>query len=294
MNLNELKALSVSMKDTFTKPLEAKTQTTADTAGETLEWDLGIDKMFLFGIDLMCAKSTDGTLHDKIAQVTLTVDGSKTILNPIGEIIKAQALLAGKKPSTGFYPFDIADPQTGVDPLWQNHYSSVKLTVKVAAGGTGVKNVITPTLRRGQRISYPKLLDTAQSKLQVELMGTKKTYGTDTGEKEYDHQRGQVVAGYFFVMEDNGTLSNTVFDKLTLQLNGDRGREIVIENLSIAQMREYNTVQAKGNALPTGIVYLPLSPPLKTTDYSSIKTLLNIPTAGTNIAVTVLENQIFG
>ena len=291
MDFKVLEKLGVVSKDLFTKPLAPKTQATANTAGEVVEWDLPMDMLF-YGVDLVNTSSVDGALLDKISQVTLTLDGSKPIRNLTGDMLKALALLRGKKPSTGYYPLNIVDEQLGTDPIYLKQFSSCKLSVTVAAGGSSIKNIVTPVLRLGARSSYGKQLST--SKLLVELMGTAKSYGTDTGDQEYEHQRGQNVAGYLYFMADNGSGSNGIFDTMSLQLFNDSGRQIVFEQLPVTVQRETNTNQAGGNALATGLVYVPFVPNLKTTDYSTIKSILHIPSAGTKAQVTVLERQVFG
>ncbi len=163
-------------------------------------------------------KNTDGSLVDNITQVDLILDGSKVIRNISGAFLKAIAYLKGYKPSTGFYPVSIVDEQLGTDPLYLPNYSSLTLKVTVAAAGSGVKNVVTPTLLLGDRSSYSKLLDTQTSKLLVETMGTKKQYGAVTSEQEYEHQKGQYIVGYLMQMADNDTASNTIFNKYSLKV----------------------------------------------------------------------------
>lgn len=289
-----LSKLGVTTKDTFKQTLPAKTQATANTAGESVEWDIPMD-MFLFSIDLKCTQDTDGALADKISQVDLILDGSKTIRNISGNFLKAIAYLRGYKPSTGFYPISVVDEQLGTDPLYLPNYSSLKLKVTVAAAGSGVKAVITPTLQLGARSSYAKLVDTKTTKLLVETMGTTKAYSTNTGNQEYEHQRGQVIAGYLYQMADNGSASATIFSKYSLQLSSAlQGHQKIAEEVDIATLKENNTEEARGNALPTGVFYVPIRDTLKTTDYTSIKAILYIPSAGTNAQLTVLERQIFG
>jgi hypothetical protein len=288
-----LKQLGVTTKELYIPTLSPKTQPTADTAGEVLEWDLGTDQ-FGYDITLKCAKSTDGALADNIASVSIVLDGSKTIREIPGAFLKAIALLRGAKPSTGFYTISIGDEILATDPLFLKNYSSCVLKVKVAAAGSGVKNVVTPTVNYGSRSSYSRLVDTAASRLNVELIGVTQPYGANTGKVMYEHQRGQIIAGYLYLLADNGTPSNTVFSTYTLKLSSENGHKTIHEDVDIATIREWNTQEAGGNALPTGVIYIPIPDTLKTIDYTAIKAYFNIPTAGTNAQITALERQIFG
>lgn len=293
MKFSFLKELDVQTQDLHSQPLASQTQTTANTADETVTFDLPMD-MLLFGLDLMCAKDTDSTLQDKIKEIELKLDGSKVLHNLSGDMLKAISYLNGKKPSTGFYNLSIADPYLKCDPLYLKQYSSAKLKVTVAAGGEGVKNVITPTLQLGARQSYPKLPDLAQSRLLVQTFLPQKAYGANTGKQEYEHMRTQNVEGYLYELGDNGTLSNTAFNYLTLKLFSPTGTLTPIEEVSIAQLREWSAQESNGNALPTGLVYVPFPDKLKTTQFSNVKSYLNVASAGTNVQAKVLERYTLG
>lgn len=293
MKFSFLKALGVQTQDLHSQPLASQTQANANTADEYVTFDLPMD-MLLYGIDLICAKDTDSTLQDKIKEIEIKLDGSKVIHNLTGDMLKAISILNGKKPSTGFYNISIADPYLNCDPIYLKQYSSCKLKVTVAAGGTSVKNVITPTLQLGARQSYPRLSDLGASRLLVQTFLPQRAYGTNTGEQEYDHMRTQNVEGYLYELGDNGTLSNTAFSKLTLKLFSPNGVLTPIENVSIAQLREWSAQEANGNTLPTGLVYVPFPDKLKTSNFSNVKSYLNVASAGTNVQAKVLERYTLG
>lgn len=290
---NHLKKLGVVDTEMYEQPLAAKTQATANAAGEKLTFDLPCDQL-LYGIDLKCAKDTDDSLASNISEIELKLDGSKTIRNLSGAMLRALNIIDHQKASTGFYRLPIAHPELGADPIPLNQFSSCQLTVTVAAAGTSTKNVVTPVLQLGARASYPKLSDIGLGKVLVETFLPKKSFSTNTGEQEYEHMRANEVLGYLYECFDDGTLSDTEYNYLTLELWNKSGKKTLKEKLPFAQLKEQNTIDALGNALGTGIFYLPFSSKLRTTDYTSIKSILNIPIAATNAQVRVLERYMLG
>jgi hypothetical protein len=284
-----LKSLGVSTKDLESKALASKTQATANTAGETVTFDFPMDEL-LYGIDLQCYKDTDSTLVDNITEIELKLDGSKVVRNLTGNMIKAKALLAHKKSSTGYYRLDIADPTVGADPIPLKSFSSLQLKVTFAAGGSSVKNVVVPTLQLGSDKSYTKPL----SKVLVETFLPQKAYGTNTGDQEYQHMRTQDIIGYIYELADNGSNSNTAITQLTLKLFSSQGTLTPIDHVTVLQLREKNTQASNGNALATGLVYVAFPDALRTGQFTNVNSYLYVPSAGTNVQAKVLESYLLG
>jgi hypothetical protein len=292
-NTQALEKLGISTQDLHSKPMASKTQTTANTAAEYVEFEVPMD-MLLYGFMLKTTKDTDGTAGDFIKQVTVTLDGSKVILDAYGTMLKAIQLLKGKKPSTGFYPYDFADEVLKTDPIYLKQFSSCTIKVIFSAAGSGVKAVCTPILMLGARSSYPVLSDFAGAKLLVRTFLPTKSYGTDTGEQEYVHMRTKDVCSYIFAMADNGTLSATLYTYYTLKLFSAGGELTPHEKIPITHIIEENTEQAGGNALTTGLIYVPFPDKLKTKNFTNVHSYLNIASAGTKAQLTCLETYILG
>ncbi|MGD6808561.1 MAG: hypothetical protein ACQCN3_02570 [Candidatus Bathyarchaeia archaeon] len=290
---NLLRKLGIVDTELYEQPLTAKAQATANTAGEKITFDVPCDQL-LYGIDFKCAKDTDGALASNITEVELKLDGAKTIRNLSGAMLRAENIIDHQKGSTGFYHLPIAHPELGADPISLNQFSSCQLTLTVGAAGSGVKNNVTPVLQLGSRSSYPKLSDIGLGKVLVEQFLPQKAYGANTGEQEYEHMRANEVLGYMYELGDNGTLSDSAFSYLTVQLWNSKGKKTLKEKVPFAQIKEQNTVDAFGNALGTGIFYVPFPSKIRTTDYTSIKSLLNIASAGTNCQARVLERYMLG
>ena len=293
MDFNWLKKLQVSTKDLSLQPMESKTQATAATAGESVTFSLPMD-MLLYGIDLMCTADTTGALADKITEVELKLDGSKTIRNLSGNMLKTIATMYGKKPSTGFYPIYIVDAVLDTDPIPLKQFSSCTLKVTVGAAAAGIKNVITPTLQLGARQSYGKLSDFQNGSILVETFLPQAVYGANLGDLMYEHMRSQNVYGYIIETGDADTLADTTFDQYTLKLFSANGVLTPFDHVTLAQLKEWNTQENNGNALPTGVFYIGIPDALKTRDYTNIKSYFHATVAGTNKQVKVLERAKFG
>lgn len=285
--------LGINTQELHAKPMASKTQATANTADEYVEFELPMD-MLLYGFSLKTTQDTDGAAGNFIKQVTVTLDGSKVILDATGDMLKAIELLKGKRPSTGYYPYNFADAELNTDPIYLKQFSSATVKVVFSAAGASVKAVCTPVLSLGSRASYPKLADFQAARLLIRTFLPTKSYGTDTGDLEYAHMRTQNVASYLFALADNGTLSGTLFGKYTLKLFSPSGELVPFENVPISHIVEENTNQANGNALTTGLVYVPFPDKLKTKQFTNVNSYLNVASAGTKAQITCLETYVLG
>lgn len=288
-----LKSLGVVSKDLYAEPMNPKTQATANTAGESVTFDLPTDQL-LYWIDLKVAKDTDASLVSNITEIELKLDGSKVVRNLSGAMLRAMNIYDHNKGSTGFYRLPIALPELGADPIPLNQFSSCTLKVTVAAAGDSTKNVVTPVLQLGARQSYPKLGDLGLGKVLVETFLPQKSYLTNIGEQEYEHMKANDVIGYLYELGDNNVLSDTAISYLTLELRNKTGKLTPCSKVPLAQIKEWNTIEANGNALGTGMFYLPFPDTIRTSDYTTVKSLLNIASAGTNVQARVLERYLLG
>lgn len=292
-NTKILEDLGISTQDLHAKPMASKTQTTANTADEYVEFELPMD-MLLYGFMLKTTQDTDGVAGDFIKEVIVTLDGTKVILDATGNMLKAIQLLKGKKPSTGFYPYDFADSDVKTDPIYLKQFSSATVKVIFSAAGASVKAVCTPTIYQGTRASYPKLSDFATARLLIRTFLPQKAYGTNTGDQEYAHMRTQNVKSYLFEMADNGTLSATAFANYSLKLFSANAELTPYDKIAISHIIEENTEQAGGNALATGLMYVPFPDSLKTRQFTNVNSYFNVASAGTNVQLKCLETYVLG
>jgi hypothetical protein len=272
-------------EETYISELAPKTQQTANTA-ETLQFDLPPDQG-IAGIDLTNKKDTDGTLVDNIKEVRLTLDGVKTFKKLTGPMLKALSILALNPCDTGHYVIPILDDKIKSDPIpGNNSFNSIVLEIDVAAAGASTKNVITPTLTRvtSKGYSFP-----AAPKILVEKYNKKWQFGTLTGNQEVLHDRAWTSYGYLLQLADNDVLSDTAFDKYTLELINSNVDKTLINAVSLAKIKQMNKQMTNGVALPTGLFYIPFPDGLKVKDYTTVRSLIHNTSAGTNIQAQVLE-----
>ncbi len=105
---NWLKNLGVNSKDLYKESLDPLTQTTANTAGESVTFKLPLDQL-LYGISIATTKDTDGSLGDFIKEIEFKLDGARVVRNLSGGMIKAINYLDHRKTSTAYYFLKIAD-----------------------------------------------------------------------------------------------------------------------------------------------------------------------------------------
>lgn len=134
--------------------------------------------------------------------------------------------------------------------------------------------------------------DISNFRVLVEKVAKTESYGANTGEQEYEHERAYKVFGYLYDMDDNGTRSDTKFDVFDLEARTKEKQIILKDKMSIAGLKAMNNAMFQ-QALDTGFAYLDFAPKgLDTSVYTSLKTKPNIPTAGTNIKLKTVERYI--
>lgn len=260
-----------------------KDQATANKA-ETITYNLPRTKL-VYGLDLQVTKDTDSTLVDNIDEIRVLLNGNLIIKKYSGAIAKAIALLNGQKCSTGFYKIYFVDPKLGGSPIPADALSSFTVEIDVLDGGVGVKNRVTPTLLEGFKESFPNALN----QILVEKYSIQEDYGTATGEKPYDHERTQDILGLIYDLADDGARSDTRFSYLTLEGKSRTEEVTPYFKLALAQLKELNTQENNGNALATGIFALTFPEGFSSYRFTQLRTLLNIPIAGTAAQAKVIE-----
>jgi len=116
-------------------------------------------------------------------------------------------------------------------------------------------------------------------------------YGTGTGWQEYEHERAYKVFSYIYAMDDNGTLSDTKFDQIKVVGRNPTGEMIITDQILIDTLQAENKATII-EAIDTGFAFLQWADGFPTADFTNLKTMLNIPTAGTNIGLRCMERYI--
>ena len=108
---------------------------------------------------------------------------------------------------------------------------------------------------------------------------------------DFDHERAYRQYGYLYTVDDDGTLSDTEFDMLTLQGIKRDGEHRLVDEQYMTHIKEMNKV-AYQNALGTGFFYLEFPNGYDSGQYTTLLSKLNIPTAATNAGLRVLERYL--
>ena len=133
--------------------------------------------------------------------------------------------------------------------------------------------------------------DLGDWKILVEKVSSWSKYGTDIGWQEKEHERAYKIFSYIYAFDDDGTLSDTAFNKLKLLGRHPKGENIIADEILIAVLQAEN----KGTIIEdidAGFAFLQWAKGFPTKDFSSLYSKLNIATAGTNVGVRVMERYI--
>jgi len=228
-----------------------------------------------------------GTLADDLTSLALEAPSGE-IKHMTADMNKALAIATGqgKALSTGFYLITFSDPRIPeAMPLPGWLFKPLNLVmVDNAPAGSNYHHVIISVLES----FVPQGIDISKWKVLYERYFTDESYGTATGEKPYDHEVTRNVYGYLYEMDDDGTLDNDIFNKLKIVGEKPGAEHVPVDNQWISHIREENAMQA-GVALPTGFFYVAWPKGYDTGQYKSLKSIVNIPTAGTDAGLRVLE-----
>jgi hypothetical protein len=263
---------------------------------------------FIFGILLRWAAGTlnagtyDAGAGDlAINTVQLVGDGNKYFKNYDWTFMQ-EVMKMNREPATagsttaGFAKMYFVDPrilEAKPLPSWLFTNLSLKLNFNDVTGFTTgaasetVASKIHVTLLEGMYDNQ----DLSNWRVLVEKFPIHKKYGTNTGEQLYQHERSYKTFDLLYRADDNGTASNTAFDYMYLKARTRKG-ETVLENKSyVADIREFNYNEFR-TAMATGHWALSYPTGLPTHRYTSLDSYLDIPSAGTNVGVKVLERYI--
>ena len=288
-NLQQQKALEP--EELLPRRLPPQASGTVATA-QTFDFNVPTDHfihalLIAIGEDTNAGVEYAGTLADDLTDLSLILNGNNYVKELTADMAKAISIMNKNVMSTGYYMLYFTDPkipQAKPIPAWL--FSSIILRLKDNAPSASNYHHVHATVIQSKRHDI-----TGDWKLLVEKYLRHQKYGTNTGWQDYSHERAYNVLGYVYAMDDDGTLSNTAFDKLKIISQSGAGELRPFDEAYITHLREQDKVEYQ-NALPTGFVSVEFPSGLPTHKYSSLKSQLNIPSAGTNVGLRVVERYV--
>ena len=259
---------------------------------ETFDFQLPTDHfihalLIAIGEDTNAGVEYAGTLADDITDISLILNGNNFIKELTGDMVKAISIMNKNLCATGYYKLFMTDPkipQAKPIPAWL--FSSIILRIKDNAPAASNYHHIHVKVLQSKRKDI-----TGDWRLLYEKYLRYQKYGTNTGWQDYEHERAYNILGYLYAMDDNGTLSDTIFDKLRVISQSGAGELRPFHEDYIPFLQEEDKMEYQ-QALPTGFVSVEFPAGLPSYKYSSLKSQLNIPTAGTDARLRVVERYV--
>jgi len=277
-------------------------------AGESVVGALPTDH-FLHALKMRVVKGTlsGGTSPEWVAgaedhlvkNITLFAEGGKYFKKMSWTEMQQLCIANLEKQSAGHGKFFFRDPKIEeAQPLPTWRFTSLTLEVEWESltdtaittgdptGQVGTKLILTGIESDwdGEKIANWPVL--------IEVVRTKHDFGTNTLYQVINHERANVVVAYLYAIDDNLTMSDTIIDKLRIIGRKAGGTIIPYDEIELADVKEENKNAYQGNALATGYYMIEFPGGLNTRDFTSLKSELNIPTAGTKVGVRVMERYV--
>lgn len=272
---------------TWQRPLKRYTSAVAATA-ETFYIDVPRDH-FIHEIIIRIGGST-GVLADALADIKLVGNGSKYLKDSFGlaSFFKQVERMNQRRHVTGIYHLVFSDPAIPeAQPLPSWIFTSLQLILtNTAPTGTDKHNIDVTLVESAYRNE-----DLNNWKILVEKVLLWKKYGTSTGWQEYEHERAYKVFSYIYAMDDNATLGDAVFNKIKVVGRNPSGEMILTDEIFVEVLQAENKGTIIQDIEP-GFAFLQWLTGFPTANFTNLKTLLNIQTAGTNKGVRVMERYI--
>jgi hypothetical protein len=227
-------------------------------------------------------------LVNDLTNIQLIANGNKYIKDGTASMFKQVMKINRRKPATGVYEIFFTDPKiSDAQPLPSWIFTSLvlKLTDDAPAESNyhSIDIVVVESAYDGQDLSNWKVL------IEKYLKWTK--YGTDTGEQNYEHERAYKVYGYLYTMDDNATLSVTIFDKLKILGRKPEG-EVTIVDVPVTLLIAENNAEIGIDTLDTGYAILEWEKGFPAHEFASLYSKPYITSAGTNAGLRVLERYV--
>lgn len=274
----------------WSRPLAVVSDAAANTA-YTYNIDLPKDH-FIHEIQIQVGYGTTAglftTLADNLANIQIVGNGNKYLKDMIGSMAINYQRTLGQRHVTGVYHLVFSDPNVAeAKPLPAWVFTSLRLNLTTTAPGASQYGsylvTVVESAYQGEDLSNWKIL------VQKYLAWTK--FGTNTGYQMFEHERAYKIFNYLYVQDDNGTVAADKFDKLKLLARQPAGELTITGETSTKTLVAQNNARQLEN-LDAGYFYLAWANGFPTSDFSSLKSYLNIPTAGTNMGIRVLETYI--
>jgi len=279
---------------TWQRRLLRQRSTTVATAN-TFTFDLPRDH-FIHEIHITVYESSDpdkevrvaAQLADDLLTIKVVGNGNKVLKDGNASMFKQVMKINKRKPSTGFYTLFFSDPKIAEAkplPAWVFTSLSLILTdnAPAALNYHDIEVVITESAYEQQDLTGWRVL--------VEKYLTRKTYGTNTGEQQYEHERAYKVFTYLYEMDDNDTDSATVFNLIKLLGRKPEG-ELTVIDVPVGLLVAENNAEIGIDTLSTGFFFIEWARGFPAHEFASLYSKPNIKTAGTNIGLRVLERYV--
>jgi hypothetical protein len=257
---------------------------------ETFSFDIPRDH-FIHEIHITCYEHTsvdtrDPTklVDDLTGAIQVIGNGNKTLKDGIGSMFKQVMRMEKRTPQTGLYTLFFSSgqiPEAKPLPAWVFTSLELKITDNAPAGSNyhTIEVVITESAYEQQ--------DLANWRVLVEKYLKWSHYLTNTGEQDYEHERAYKVYCYLYLMDDNATADADVFDLLKVLARKPEG-ELTVIDVPVALLKAENDSEIQGT-LDTGYIFIQWVQGFPAHEFASLYSKPNIPTAGTNIGLRVLE-----
>jgi len=232
--------------------------------------------------------ASPGTLVDgDLVSAELIVNGNKYIKVLTGEMIKNLCIMNKNKQATGAYTLYFTDPKIPEAKPLPGHLCTT-ITLKLVDNAPAASNFhyINVTLLESLREAGGDF-----SGILVEKYLSYVSYGTNTLWQDYNHERAYRIYSYLYMMDDNGTLSDTKFNKVRVIGMWSGGEDRLSDELLVLHVKALNQAEYM-NALDTGFMAIEFPNGFDSSKYTSLKSQLNIPTAGTKIQLRVVERYV--
>jgi hypothetical protein len=227
-------------------------------------------------------------LVDDIVSLTLTGNGNKVLKDGLGSMFKQVMRIEKRTPQTGLYTLFFSSgkiPEAKPLPAWV--FTSLQLLITDNAPAAQqvhcIEIVITESAYEQQDLSNWRVI--------VEKYLKWAHYGVFAGEQDYEHERAYNVFCYLYLMDDNAVPSATIFDLIKVLARKPEG-ELTVIDVPVPLLKAENDSEIQGTTgfvLDVGYFYIEWVRGFPAHEFASLYSKPNIPTAGTNVGLRVLE-----
>lgn len=258
---------------------------TAQTFYFDLPRDHFIHEVHITVYDAAGVSRDPSDLSDGLLTLQVVANGNKYLKDACASMFKQVMRINKRTPQTGLYTLFFSDPKIGAaKPLPSWIFTSLQLIVidDTPVADHTIEVVVTESAYEGQDLSNWNVL--------VEKYLRHKRYGTDEGEQIYEHERAYKIFGYLYLMDDDGTPTADIFDLIKLLGRKPTG-EVTIIDVPVTSLKAENDSEIQ-DTLDTGFIFLEWMQGFPAHEYASLYTKPNIPVAGVNVGLRVLERYV--